>query len=84
MQPGERWYQETASPLNLAWSSSKGSHIRFVAGDPSVDCCLGNVSHGHRDGRLQEKTSLAFFNKNHGISQLIETQFATKGRGQRK
>jgi hypothetical protein len=82
MQPGERWYQEIASPLNFAWSSSKGSHVRFVAGDPSVNRCLGNVSHGHRDCRLQEKASLAFFNKNHGVAKLIETQFATEGRRQ--
>jgi len=84
MQPGERWYQGKASPLNFARSSSKGSHVRFVTGDPSVNCSLGNVSHGHRDGRLQEKTPLAFLNKNHGIAKLIETQFATERRGQRK
>jgi hypothetical protein len=84
MQPEERWYQGKASPFSFARSSSKSSHVRFVAGDPSVNCSLGNVSHGHRDGRLQEKTSLAFFNKNHGVAKLIETQFATEGRGQCK
>ena len=84
MQPRERWYQGKASPPNFARSSSKGSHVRFVAGDPSVNCSFGNVSHGHRDGRLQEKTSLAFFNKNHGVAKLIETQFATEGSGQCK
>src|SRR5208283_3924585 len=84
MQPGEHWYQGKASPLNFARSSLKGGHFRLVAGDPSFDCGLGNVSHGHRDGRLQEKTSLAFFNENHGVAKLIETQFATEGRGQCK
>lgn len=84
MQPEERWYQGKASPFSFARSSSKSIHVRFVAGDPSVNCSLGNVSHGHRDGRLQEKTSLAFLNKNHGVAKLIETQFASEGRGQRK
>jgi hypothetical protein len=77
MQPRGRWYRGKASPLNFAGGSSKGSHVCFVAGDPSVDSSLGNISHGHCQGRLQEQASLAFFNKHHGVAQLIEAKLAT-------
>jgi hypothetical protein len=55
----------------------KSLHVSLVPGDPSVDCSLGDVAHWHCHRSLQEKATIAFFNENHGIAQLVETQLAT-------